>query len=157
MKFENKDSGVYRNRLIVDLSVAGKRQCDIAKLVRCSQCWVSKVLERHREDGESSLLPKLEQRGKTSHLSADDFKQIETLLQQGALKHDFETDNWTRERIAVLIEKEFKVAYHPSHISKLMRKIGFTVQKPKPKAYEQSAEEVQKWHEQTLVDLKKSP
>jgi transposase len=157
MKFENKEQGVYRNRLIVDLSAEGKTQSDIAKLARCSQCWVSKVLERHRADGESSLIPKVEQRGKTSQLSGDDFKHIGILLNQGALKHGFETDNWTRERIAVLIEKEFKVAYHPSHISKLMGKIGFTVQKPKPRAYEQSAEEVQKWREQTLLDLKKSP
>ena len=156
MKFENKEQSSYRKQLIVNLAAEGKTQSAIATLLRCDQSWVSKVLKQHQAEGDLSIQPKPEQRGKSCLLSSEDLKQLETFLLQGALKHDFETDNWTQERIVVLIKRQFGVSYHPSHISKLMQKIGFTVQKPQAQAYEQSAHEVQTWREKTLPDLKKS-
>ena len=157
MKFESKKQSAYRNQLIVDLASDGKTQSAIGQLVHCSQSWVSHVLAQHEASGDSMLTLVVEQRGKTCLLSHEDLEKLPAILSEGALKHNFDTDNWTRERIADLIAKEFGVRYHPSHISKLMRKINFTVQKPKRKAYEQVPEEIQKWQNETLPALKKSP
>jgi len=70
--------------------------------------------------------------------------------------HGFETDNWTRERMAQLVLRHFGVSYHPAHMSKIMKKIGFTVQKPKTKSYRKDEQSVRKWREEQLPELKKS-
>ncbi len=81
---------------------------------------------------------------------------LSEMLLQGALAHGFETDNWTRERMAELVLKQFGVRYHPAHMSNLMRKIGFTVQRPKARSYRKDEESVRKWREEQLPELKKS-
>ena len=70
--------------------------------------------------------------------------------------HGFETDNWSRERIAELIKKQFGQNYHVSHMSKLMQKIGFSLQKPKTKSYRKEEQAAIKWKEEELPSLKKS-
>lgn len=77
------------------------------------------------------------------------------MLVKGALHYHFPTDNWTRERIAALIEAQFSVRYSAAHISKLMRRLGFTVQKPTRKSFKKNATAVTKWQQEPLPELKK--
>jgi putative transposase len=52
------------------------------------------------------------------------------MLRRGARACGFETDRWTQARIQRVIEREFGVTYHPKHIGRLMKALGWSVQKP---------------------------
>jgi transposase len=43
-------------------------------------------------------------------------------------------DVWTTRRVAKLIGDHFGVYYYPAHISRLLRRIGWSVQKPLTRA-----------------------
>jgi len=55
---------------------------------------------------------------------------------------------WTRDMIRVLIEREFGVRYTPQGVGALLRRLGFSPQRPLVRAYEQDAERVERWKTQ---------
>ena len=155
MRLKGDASVEFRFTLIVKLYKEGKKQQQIADLVQCSQAWVSRVLQRYRSKGKTGLKIKGKAPGKSSYLSKRQLERLKTMLLKGALHYHFPTDNWTRERIAALIEQQFSVHYHPAHISKLMRRLGFTLQKPQRRSFKKDEKAVQKWRSKTLPALKK--
>jgi len=156
MRLKGNASTEFRFELIVRLSQSGKSQTSIAELLDCGQSWVSRVLKRHAEQGEAGLKVRVPAQRRPSRLTKEQLGHLSEMLLRGALAHGFETDNWTRERMAELVLKHFGVRYHPAHMSNLMRKIGFTVQKPKAKSYRKDEQSVRKWREKQLPELKKS-
>ena len=156
MRLKEDSSTEYRYDIIIRLRASGNNQKAIAAITDCSQSRVSKVLKRHRSLGTVSMGIKGKAAGKVSKLSPASIETLKTFLLDGALAHGFETDNWTRERIADLIKSKLGIEYHASHVSKLMKKIGFSLQKPIYGSYRQQASEVEKWKSETLRALKKS-
>jgi transposase len=55
---------------------------------------------------------------------------VPELLQRGAEAHGFRGDVWRRERVATVICKEFGVSYHPAHVSRLLKALRLSLQKP---------------------------
>lgn len=156
MELTGNQAKEYRYGLIYKLREENKSQKAIAELTQCSQGWVSKVLKRYKTIGIEGLKVKGKAKGNESRLTKAEFTALEERLLEGALHHGFATDNWSRERIAALIKTQFGQSYHVSHISKLMQKIGFSLQKPKTKSYRKDEQAVLKWKEETLPTLKKS-
>jgi transposase len=156
MKLSSDAAQEYRFDVIIKLRAEGRTQQSIALLAQCSQCWVSKVLRRSHS-GDADTLKVSHSLGRVCRLNDSQLESLKSMLVEGALKHDFATDNWTRERIAELIQTQFKVVYHVSHISKLMQKIGFSLQKPEHRSYRKDDQAVAQWLSETLPALKKSP
>jgi transposase len=156
MELKGDQAKEYRFGLILKLSKEKKSQKAIAELTGCSQGWVSKVLKRYKGKSAEAIKVKGKPKGNESRLTRADFLALEERLLEGALHHGFETDNWSRERIAELIKTQFGTSYHVSHISKLMQKIGFSLQKPKTKSYRKDEQAVVKWKENELPAIKKS-
>ncbi|MDQ1090505.1 winged helix-turn-helix domain-containing protein [Siphonobacter sp. SORGH_AS_1065] len=63
---------------------------------------------------------------------------------------------WTRPRVNEVIKKRFGVSYDPSQVGRLLKKAGWSIQKPQRKAHQQDRNAVQEWREQRLPELKKS-
>lgn len=156
MRLKEAEATEFRFELIVKLFEEGKSQTSIAALAQCDQSWVSKVLKRHRTLGAVGLKVKGTAVGNASLLSLESLNSLKLMLIKGALAYDFPTDNWSRERIRRLIESKFGVKYHVSHISKLMRQIGFSLQKPQTRSYRKDDAAVEVWKTETLPALKKS-
>jgi transposase len=64
---------------------------------------------------------------------------------------------WTCERIGEVIRREFGVKYDPSHISRLMRQCGWSVQKPERRAIQRDEEAIAEWRNERWPELKKKP
>ena len=156
MELTGNQAKEYRFELILQLREEGKTQKAISLLTKCSQSWVSQVLKRYKSMGASGLKVKGKAKGKESKLTKAELLSLKERLLEGALHYGFETDNWSRERIAELIKKQFGQNYHVSHMSKLMQKIGFSLQKPKTKSYRKEEQAAIKWKEEELPSLKKS-
>jgi transposase len=52
------------------------------------------------------------------------------LVAKGAEAHGFGGDVWTCERVAIVIRREFGLSYHPAHVSRLLKKLRLSLQKP---------------------------
>ena len=57
--------------------------------------------------------------GRKPRLTAQQLAELETLLNQGAVAHGWPNYLWTCKRVAVLIQRHFRIRYHPGHIYRL--------------------------------------
>jgi hypothetical protein len=52
---------------------------------------------------------------------------------------------WTLARIARLIKQHFGIRYHPGHVWKLLRKLGWSCQKPERRALQRDEAAIAHW------------
>lgn len=78
-------------------------------------------------------------------------------LVAGAMAQGFTTDLWTCPRIALLIERQYQVRYHVDHIPRLMRSLGFSVQRPERQARERDETAIRGWIARDWKRVKKRP
>ena len=146
----------WRRRRAWELSQQGWSQKDIAEALGVTQGAVSQWMKRGREQGEEGLRGHIAE-GPQPRLSEDQLAQLPALLDQGAETYGFRGDVWTTERVAVLIHKQFGVSYHPAHMSRLLKRIRYSVQQPSERASQCDEQAIATWKEQRWPALKKSP
>ena len=84
--------------------------------------------------------------GSAPRLSDQQLQAIDQALRQGARANGFDTDHWTLERIAAVIERLTGVAYHPGHVWKLLRRrMGYRLQRPARRATERDERAIARW------------
>ena len=111
-------------------------------------------MKRAREEGVEGLKHKPPP-GATPRLSEEDRAKLPELLARGAEAHGFRGDVWTCERVARVIRREFGVSYHPAHVSRLVRALGLSLQKPARRADQRDEEAIERWKENRWPELKK--
>ena len=116
----------------------------IAQALGVTEGAVSQWLKRAREHGEAALYHRMPP-GPTPKLTAEQRAQLPTLLAYGAEAYGFLGDVWTTKRVAVVIAREFGVQYHPAHVSRLLRQIGWSVQKPIKRATQRDEAAIAAW------------
>jgi transposase len=89
-------------------------------------------------------------------LSDKQLKEVEQALRQGPKTFGYGTELWTLKRLAKVIMKLTGVSYHPGHVWKLMRKMGWSLQKPAKRAKERNEEKIAEWKEKRWPALKKT-
>lgn len=68
-------------------------------------------------------------RGRKAHLNAEQRQRVYELIEAGPLASGFSCGVWTSSMIAVLIERECGVTYHPRSVCRLLHHMGITYQK----------------------------
>ena len=75
-----------------------------------------------------------------------DLRRLEGLLTKGAKAHGWHNARWPAARVARLIERHFRIRYHPEHVRKILkRRLGWTSPKPRRTARERNDKEVARW------------
>lgn len=138
------------------MSQQGYSQTAIAKALGLTQGWVSQTLKKFRAQGEAALAWR-KPVGPKNRLNALQLAQLVDELNKGAPAHGFEGEIWTRQRVKAVIVKLFGVSYDPSQVGRLLKKVGWSRQKPQPKARQQDPQAVQQWRQDRLPALKKKP
>ena len=90
-------------------------------------------------------------------LTALQKRQLLRLLAKGSPSEGYTTDLWTLPRISKLIEKHFGTHYHPGHVWRVMRGLGWTCQKPERRALQRDEKAIAGWKKNDWPRLKKSP
>jgi transposase len=137
-----------------ELKQQGWKQRDIATALGVTEGAVSQWLKRAREGGVEALRHQPSP-GPQPRLSAEQRAKIPTVLAKGAEAYGFRGDLWTTKRVAIVIEREFGVRYHPAHVSRLLRDIGWSVQKPIKRASQRDEAAIETWRTQRWPTLKK--
>jgi transposase len=139
-----------------ELAQQGWRQRAIARAMGVTEGAVSQWLKKAREGGPESLRRRIAP-GPPRRLSVEQRAQLPTLLARGAESFGFRGAVWTARRIAAVIHGEFGVRYHPSHVNRLVRALGLSVQLPEVKATQRDPVKVDAWFTECWPALEKKP
>ena len=137
-----------------ELKQEGWSQQRIAEALGVSKGAVSQWMKRARQGGVRAL-KRQPAPGALPRLSDEQRARLPELLAPRAPAHGFRGEVWTCERVAQVIRREFGVSYHPAHVSRLLRALGLSLQKPSRQANQRDEEAVERWKEQRWPSLKK--
>src|SRR5579864_8254387 len=87
--------------------------------------------------------------GRMPRLTTAQMGAVEEVLLKGALANGYSTDLWTLKRVAEVIERTTSVSYHPGHVWRLLRAMGWSRQKPSRRAAERNEARIQAWIKDT--------
>jgi transposase len=135
----------------------GWSQKEIASALGVSEGAVSQWLKRAREGGGVEALARRPPPGMTPRLSAEQRAQLPALLAPGAEAYGFRGDVWTARRVAQLIAETFGVRYHRDHVSRLLRQLGWSRQRPLKRASQRDGAAIMRWQQERWPALRKKP
>lgn len=95
--------------------------------------------------------------GRPCNLSDEDKVRLNDIVDSGPVAYGLQTGVWSSSIIAKIIEDEFAVHYHSGHVRKILKEMGFSVQRPTTKLVQADPAKQNKWTRYTYPNLKKKP
>jgi transposase len=138
------------------LKEQGWAQKDIAEALGVSEGAVSQWMKRGREGGVEALRSQPAP-GPTPKLGEEQLAKLPDLLARGARHFGFREDVWTQRRVAWLIQHKFGVTYHPAHVGRLLKRLGWSRQKPVQRATQRDEEAIERWRTEKWLEIEKKP
>lgn len=155
-KTKTRDWREARRLQAWELKKKGWKQNRIAEALGVSEGAVSQWLKKATEKGGEALR-KRKGGGPKPRLSDELLSQLPELLAKGAEAYGFRGDVWTRPRVAKVIKREYGIRYTPQHVGNLLRKIGWSRQKPMTRASQRQEAEIERWRTEGWEKVKKKP
>jgi transposase len=144
-----------RRRRAWELKQAGWKQTEIAAALGVTRGAVSQWLKRARVEGVEEGLRVHPASGRPPKLTPEQRAQLPALLDRGAEAYGFRGQVWTCKRVGAVIRRTFGVTYDPSHIARLLHRLGSSVQRPVERATQRDQAAIGGWWEQRWPALKK--
>jgi transposase len=145
-----------RRRAGVALLKKGATQTEVARKLGVSRQAVHEWWTAYQQGGLRALWHR-KTPGRPRTLTTEQRQDLLKLLGKGALNYGFPTDLWTLERIAQLIRQEFGIAFHRSHVHRILVAEKWSCQVPKLQARERNKRKIRRWIRTTWRDAKKKP
>lgn len=138
----------------LDLKQGGWKQKDIAEALGVTPGAVSQWMTAVQTHGQEALYARPHP-GTTPRLSEAQKRLIPDCLSHGTEAYGFRGEVWTCARVAKVIEYEFGVLYHKAHVSRLLKELEWTPQKPIRRAAQRDETAIALWRTETWPELKK--
>lgn len=138
-----------------DLFAKGTSQADISREVDVSHQTVSDWHKLWLVGGKKAL-KRTGPPGRPRKVTGADLAKVEKALENGPKANGYPTDLWTLARVAEVIEKITGVKYHPGHVWKVLRRMGWSRQRPARKAAERDDEAIERWVNERWPKVKKT-
>jgi len=145
-----------RRKRAAQLFGQGKTQAEVVRQLEVSRQSVS----RWHADwlaGGTDALRAAGRAGRLPQLDRADLGRVERRLKKGPLANGYPTDMWTIQRVAEVIESETGVAYHPGHVWRILRQMGWSRQRPARRAVERDDQAIANWVKHDWPRVKKTP
>lgn len=145
-----------RRRQAIRLLKAGKNLSVVARKLSASVSSVFRWYHQYERRGAKGLKPRPTP-GRPPRLSKSQKTNLGKVLLKGPLAAGYRTDLWTLQRVAEVIDERFGVQYHPSHVWKLLRDLGWSCQIPERRALQRDEEAIAQWRRYRWYRIKKTP
>jgi len=133
----------------------GVSKSEVARQLGVARQTVAAWELRLAEGGKNAL--KRGELGRPRQLDAVQERELGKVLMAGALAAGYATELWTLPRIGKVIAERFGVEYSTGHLWHLLRRMGFSCQKPEKRATQRNEAEIARWKRHTWPALKKKP
>jgi len=130
-------------------------QAEVAHALKVSRVTAMRWHQAWRKRGGRGL-DLAECLGRPAQLRARDLERIDRRLRKGAQAQGYETDLWTLQRVVDVIEEMTDVRYHVGHVGRVLRRMGWSLQRPTTRARERDEDAIQQWAKVRWPELKKT-
>jgi transposase len=158
LKHEAEKDGAHRVARRLHAVLLNDRRytsSQIAQLLEAPRSKVSLWLAHYERYGWEALLEG-HRSGRPRELSARQLRELDGIIDSGPIAYGFSSGVWTSPMIARVIEQEFNVNYHPGHVRKVLKVLGFSVQRPRRQLAKADPVEQDRWQRYTYPRLKKN-
>ena len=138
------------------MSLEGHRAGDIADHLKVHRSTVPLWIEHWNSYGEEGLWEG-HRSGRPAGLNEKQCQELRDILDSGPVAYGLETGIWTSPLVTQIIRDEFQQDYHPGHVRKLLRQLGYSVQRPTTSLVQADLAQKRKWVRYTYPNLKKTP
>lgn len=137
------------------LFTKGTSQAEVARRFKVATPSVHAWHAAWEKNGVAGLKSKRGIFGRIPRLTEAGIEKVRIAVLAGPRKAGFRTDMWTLTRIAKVIKRVASVSYHPNHVWRVLRAMGFTCQKPSAKPKERNEREIKQWKEAAWPAMQK--
>ncbi len=156
MKHKRDFKALEKRRLQgAKLLARGVTKSEVARQLGVTRQTVAVWEQRLAEGGKESL--KRGALGRPRQLDAEQERELGKMLMAGALAGGYPTELGTLPRIGKVIAERFGVEYSTGHLWHLLRRLGFSCQKPEKRAIQRNESEIIGWKRHGWPALKKKP
>jgi transposase len=158
MAKRKRDFAALEKRRIEGMRLIGRglNQSEVSRRLGVSTTSVRRWIALHAAQGKSGLKHG-GQVGRPTRLDEDQQAQLRTLLLAGPRAQGFESALWTLRRVAQVIETTFDVELSESGTWHVLRRLGFSVQKPIGRARQRDEDAIARWKRVDWPRIKKKP
>jgi transposase len=134
----------------------GQRPAAVAEALGVAPNTVYAWGKRARLGGKKALkaVPKA---GRPLKLEREHWAALKRMVLKGPSACGFDRQLWTLPLVGELIQREFGVSYHDDHLSKFMRRLGLSRQKPAVRAKERDERAIGRFVKTVFPELEKKP
>jgi len=138
----------------VELYQEGWNQQEIAEALGVTKGAVSQWMKALGSGGLDALRAR-PRCGGPPKLRWEQLELLPDYLSHGAEAYGFRGQLWTCARVAWVIEQEFGVCYHKAHVSRLLKQLNWTPQRPVQRASQRNEAQIEDWRSTVWPRLKK--
>jgi transposase len=113
-------------------------------------------IDHWNQYGEEGLLEG-QRPGRPGGLKPEYREKLSDILDSGPVAYGLETGIWTAPLISQILQEEFGLTYHPGHVRKLLKQLGYSRQRPTTRLIQADLAQKRKWVRYTYPNLKKTP
>ena len=149
--------GLERRRLrSARLFAKGATQAEVARRLGVSRPTALRWYRAWMRAGEEGLRG-AGRAGRKPRMSDAQCEQLHQALIEGPLVWGHENELWTLPRVTEVIREITGIRYHPGHVWRVLRQLGWSRQKPTTRARERDEEAIGRWVHETWPAVKKTP
>jgi len=150
-----------RRRRAARYLAQGKGIREVARRIGAAPSSVKRWKDAIENGGRTALNAK-PHHGRPPHLSLEQRQHLLRILHRGPQAAKLAYDHWTCRLVATVIQRYFGIRYHPDHISRVLRSLGWTYQAIRKKNNQtiKARERVHRWvqtpscgSKRTTIDL----
>jgi transposase len=138
------------------LFAQGHAQAEIVRRLKVSRPTAHRWYRAWRRGGREGLKG-AGRAGRKPRLTPQARPRLEAALLEGPLRWGFATDLWTLQRVTAVIGKLCHVRYHPRHVWRVLRSLGWSRQRPARRARERDEKAIAHWVRVRWPEIKKKP
>jgi transposase len=137
------------------MSLEGHTTGEIANTLKVHRSTVPLWIDHWNRYGEEGLWEG-QRPGRPCGLQAEERERLCDILDSGPVAYGLETGIWTSPLLRQIIGEEFGQDYHPGHIRKMLKQLGYSVQRPTTRLVQADRQQERKWVRYTYPNLKKT-
>jgi transposase len=134
----------------------GLSQAEVSRQLNVHRQSVSRWYHAWKAQGTKAL-HKAGRAGRKPRLEAKQLEQLRQGLKQGPEALGYGSGLWTTGRVADLIQRQTGQKYHPGHVWRILRSLGWSCQRPMGRATQRNEPAIRKWKRVRWPEIKKKP